>query len=228
MAGEMLRICAKSMGDQLIDIKGQKFNRWTVLEFGHNDGQKSFWKCRCDCGSIRFVWSYPLRAGTTKSCGCFRRILGNQPGTTHGMTGTPAFRSWCQMISRCYHPSATSYKNYGGKGITVCDRWRSFDKFFDDMGPRPPGKSLDRFPNYNGNYEPGNCRWATAKEQNQNQRKNVKITIDGVTKVLSEWARYFKISRNTVVNRILKGIDPAKAFYAPDLRYSQRYPGDLL
>lgn len=216
------------MGDQLKNIKGQKFNRWTVLEFSHNNGRKSFWKCRCDCGTESVIGSYSLRSGGSKSCGCFRRLLDNQPGTIHGMTGTPTFKSWCRMIARCCQPGSTGYKRYGGAGIMVCERWKKFDNFFADMGHRPSGKSLDRFPNKDGNYEPENCRWATAKEQNQNQNKNISITIDGVTNVLSEWARHFKISRNTVVNRILKGCDPEKAFYAPDLRYSQRYPRDLV
>ena len=131
---------------------------------------KSSWLCRCDCGAYTSVKGCHLVTGHTISCGCANRHDGLK---THGMCYTPTFSSWISMRRRCYDPNMPGYPAYGGSGITVCKEWQdSFEAFFAHMGERPAGTSLDRIDN-DGNYEPGNCRWATRLVQNRNRRNSV-------------------------------------------------------
>lgn len=121
------------------------------------------------------------------------------------------FSVWQGMISRCYRPEATGFKSYGGRGITVCERWRnSYEAFCEDMGPRPPGATLDRYPNKNGNYEPGNCRWATWKEQERNRRDNFIVVLDGIEVSLAEAAEATGVSRNILRSRWISAHDLSK------------------
>jgi hypothetical protein len=136
------------------------------------------WRCQCDCGSCIETQGTALRAGRTRSCGCLVTEFRKSPGCGHviehghsrGGTNSPTYSSWTAMKKRCRCPRNKDWAIYGGRGITFCDRWHSFTNFLADMGERPPGTSLDRFPDKNGNYEPGNCRWATALEQARNRR----------------------------------------------------------
>lgn len=151
-----------------IDITGQRFERLLVLSPHHRTKSGNIsWLCRCDCGAEIVVYrSSDLRKGKTKSCGCFSRWVNSFLHATHRQTYSRTWMSWSTMTARC---RSKRNKNYGGRGITVCQRWLKFENFVADMGERPPGTSLDRI-NNDGNYEPSNCRWATRQQQRANQR----------------------------------------------------------
>lgn len=175
-----------------IDISGQRFGRLVVVSEAPKLPRKKAgtrWHCRCDCGKKITTETGALRSGHTQSCGCYHKDQVADASSTHGMTRSPEWRAWRAMVARCTVPTNGSYPNYGGRGISVCDRWRTFENFIADMGPRPPGTTLDRYPNNNGNYEPGNCRWATRSQQDSNKRTTVMVTFEGKTKTYSEWAR---------------------------------------
>lgn len=158
----------------LIDLTGNHYGRLKVLcragsaFYGKNKSRFVTWKCMCDCGRIVSVTSYNLRKGIATSCGCYARDL----KTNHSMSRTPEYKAWISMRYRCFSISSHAWCDYGGRGITVCERWLNFENFYVDMGPRPsPDHSLDRIDN-DGNYEPDNCRWSTSEEQNSNRRPN--------------------------------------------------------
>jgi hypothetical protein len=162
------------------DITGQKFGKLTVVRFVGLKNHKQIWECVCDCGRTKSVQAGNLKkkSGPTVSCGCYRDENLRQVGkatVVHGhnrptQKRTRTHNSWRTMKQRCENPNAGNYHNYGGAGITVCERWKSFVNFLVDMGIRPEGTTLDRIDPF-GNYEPGNCRWATYKEQSNNTRK---------------------------------------------------------
>lgn len=131
--------------------------------------------------------------------------LGPKARQKHGMSSTRTYRSWVCMIQRCTNPNDGRWIGYGGRGIKVCERWLTFDLFLADMGIRPENTSLDRFPNNNGGYEPGNCRWASTKEQSVNRRNNRFISFNGRTATLSQWAESIGIPRETLLSRLDRG-----------------------
>jgi len=154
-----------------LSLSGLKIGRWLVLSRALDAKGRSQWNCVCDCGTHRVVASNVLqdKRNKQKSCGCWRRERIAMANTTHGLTNSPTWSSWQSMVTRCTNPNSVGYEYWGGRGITICKRWLKFENFHADMGDRPAGKTLDRFPNKDGNYEPGNCRWATPQEQADNR-----------------------------------------------------------
>lgn len=192
------------------DLRGLIFGRLTVIEcVGPSSLKQLNWKCLCSnivdgiekCGNITTVKAGSLNSGHTKSCGCYGREKSIIAHTKHGKYGTSEYNIWNGMIQRCINVNYQNYKDYGGRGITVCDRWSKFENFYKDMGDRPDGMSIDRR-NNNGNYEPGNCRWATLKEQ-ANNRQNTLRFEDGMP--ISLWAKTNNIGYSTVLKAYKAG-----------------------
>lgn len=188
---------------------GEVFQRWTVLAFSHIDQWGcACWFCRCVCGVEKAIRASRLRNGDAISCGCFHQ----EQVTTHGHTDTATYRVWRGMISRCHNDTDSDFPFYGARGICVCLRWReSFAAFLEDMGEKPKGKTLDRWPNNDGNYEHSNCRWATPKQQARNRRDNHLITRNGKTLSLAEWADYCNIPHYVLRNRLKMGWSTERA-----------------
>ena len=161
---------------------------------------------RCVCNKEYWVEERSVRRGDTKSCGC-------SVNKTHGMSKTPEYAVWRAMVDRCQLPTHQAYKNYGGRGITVCKRWLKFENFFEDMGRQPfKGASIDRINNNKG-YTPRNCRWVNATAQGNNRRTNKFLTIDGITKTYSEWAKEAGLKTNTLSYRLANGWSPKAAVF---------------
>lgn len=185
---------------------GEAFGRLTVVERAETRPAGNLvWLCECVCGQRVKCLSGNLRSGRTQSCGCYNQELRKKPKKLkHGMCLTAEYTVWHGMLSRCRNRLDPTYRNYGARGITVCRRWcLSFENFFADMGPRPsPSHTLDRFPDNNGNYEPGNVRWATLIEQANNKRTTRLITYEGTTLSVSQWSRVLGISPQGLFYRL--------------------------
>lgn len=198
------------------ELTGQVFGRLRVLEFNSiGRGGKALWNCVCECGNTTTVYSDKLRRGCTKSCGCLKLNVNR----SHGMHKSPEYTAWAAMKSRCTNPKTVGYHNYGGRGISVCERWlNSFEAFISDMGKRPSSKhSIDRIDN-DGNYEPGNCRWTVMIVQRNNTRLNVRVEFRGENLTLSEWGRRFGVSSTMIARRIRNGWPIEQAMITPSER----------
>jgi hypothetical protein len=198
---------------RFIDITGLRVGHLTVLSRGPTVGQGIKWLCLCDCGRQHLVDGRHLRGAVVKSCGCERAEDARERFSKHGQADTPVYRVWQNMRNRCERPNNTAYKNYGGRGITVCERWRSFESFFADMGQPPPKHTLERRENDKG-YYPDNCYWATRDTQGANKRNNRSLTAGGLTLHLAEWERRVGGS-GTVSARLKRGWDIERACLTP-------------
>lgn len=195
---------------------GDRVGRWTVIAPAApkklSDGRRrACWLCRCDCGAERVLNALVLALGKSLSCGCLR----GKHRHTAGGRPSPTYISWASMMDRCHYPKHWAFARYGARGISVCERWRVFEGFLADMGERPKGRTLDRYPNRDGNYEPGNCRWATPSQQSENRANTVWFEIDGVRRTTAQWARATGIRRDVLYHRIRAGWDPRRALTQP-------------
>jgi hypothetical protein len=197
-----------------VDIAGQRFGRLTVVKKLPSRNLCTFWLCRCDCGAEREVMTQSLRAGLTKSCGCFMRERSREEiikrATTHDMSHYPEYSVWTGILRRCNNANDRSYARYGAIGIQC--RFDGFEAFLAEVGPRPSEKhSIDRIDNA-GHYEPGNVRWATAQQQARNKRTTFLVEINGERKSLADWCDQTGIGYNKVWHRIRRqGWQPERA-----------------
>lgn len=195
------------------NISGETFGRLTAVSY---EGSTK-WKFECLCGNVVILRGNNVRQGLTKSCGCLARERGNlKHGWASHLNPTVEYATWSRMKTRCYNPKSDRYYRYGARGIKMCRRWKfSFENFLHDMGRRPFGlTSLDRIDN-DGNYEPGNCRWATQRTQGNNTNSNVRITFDSKHLTISQWSELIGIKPGTLGKRIRDGWDAEKALTTP-------------
>jgi hypothetical protein len=204
------------------DLTGLTFGRLTVVWFaGIDQAGKATWNCLCECGSTVVARSNNLTTGNTNSCGCVHREELTRRNTTHGRNRSPEHTAWLRLLGRCFNPNNKCYNRYGGRGITVCDRWRSsFANFLSDMGPKPAGHriSVERL-NNDGNYEPGNCVWATQAQQTRNTCRTHNITFGDRTMCLTDWATERGLSEHTIRWRLKRGWSIELALMTPPRRW---------
>lgn len=202
---------------RFVDLAGKRFGKLLVLNLaGRNKWGGFAWECQCDCGGTKIVASNSLMKGNTKSCGCIKTEMTTARWTIHGESRNRSYKTWHSMKNRCLNEKDPEYHNYGGRGIKVCDRWMTVENFIADMGERPPGLEIDRI-NNDGNYEPGNCRWANRSEQLNNTRRTHKLTYEGKTLSLTEWAKSLNMPFCRLQSRIKRGWPIERALTTPAL-----------
>lgn len=203
--------------ERVKDIAGGEYGRWRVIRFITIRDRVAYWWCRCRCGRGGLISGHHLRSGQSLNC---RRCRDRAAGDTHRIHGesgknrTWEYNSWCSMHSRCSNPAHSRYRNYGGRGISVCERWRSFENFLADMGRCGKGMTLDRRDN-DGNYEPGNCRWATARQQVLNRSNAIFLTMGSETMHVSTWSEQVGIPASLLRQRKKAGWSDEKALTTP-------------
>ena len=203
------------------DLTGQRFGRLIVIKRVENDKLgKAQWLCQCDCGNKKEVSTQSLKSGKVQSCGCLHKEMLINRLTTHGKTKTRIYRIWSRMKASCSNPNVIGYKNYGGRGITVCCEWRNnFMSFYNwaIANGYSDELTIDRI-DVNGNYEPSNCKWSTKKEQANNMRTNKLLTYNGETHGIYEWERIVGLPHNLIGTRIRSGWSVEKAITTPKMR----------
>lgn len=215
-------------GSKLQDLTGQKFGRWNVLEkTDRKSVSVSYWKCVCECGTVREVLANQLKSGRSKSCGCYSREeksarfteMNKKTKVTHGYYGTRLYSIWSSMKARCETKTNGSYKNYGAKGIKVCEPWRDFSIFKDWALSNGYEDSLtiERM-DIKGNYEPSNCKWVTMKEQQNNRSNTTFVMYNNESKPISAWCDELGLDYELISGRYRNGIKPPRLFYDGDLR----------
>lgn len=193
----------KPTAHNFIDLTDERYGRLLVLGYAGRLYGRTAWWCRCDCGTVKKIAGNAMRRGATTSCGCYVAEL--TPNKTHGRRKSGAYSSWSAMKQRCTNPNNQNYADYGGRGIKVCERWlNNFENFLEDMGERPKGHSIERVDN-DGDYEPGNCRWASQRQQVNNTRQNRYLKFNGRSQTISQWARETGIERRTILRRLKLG-----------------------
>lgn len=199
---------------RLIDLTGHRFGNLIVIERVENDKNgMPRWKCLCDCGKTVIKYGHTLRNGTTTSCGCKTNDNISNSKKTHGLSKHPLHSVWANMKDRCLNKNNHAYSCYGGRGITICDEWMDFVTFFNwaIKNGYQSGLSIDRI-DVNGNYCPDNCRWATDKEQANNQRNNHIIEYNGQKHNVKQWAEIFGVTYNSIYDKLRKGLSAEEIF----------------
>lgn len=200
------------------NLIGQKFGRLTVIEQSKNDrlGNRQ-WLCKCDCGNTKIIRTHDLKTGKVQSCGCLRLERLKKALTKHGQSDTKLHQVYFKMKGRCYNPKDKNYKDYGGRGIKVCDEWKndfiSFYQWAINNGYKE-GLTIDRIDN-NGNYETSNCKWATMKEQCRHRRNTRWIEYNGRIQCIETWAEEYNMSRKALDYRLRAGWSIEKALTTP-------------
>lgn len=201
---------------RFIDLTGRMFGRWIVVSYAGKRGKNSHWNCRCECGNDGVVHAGNLTSGKSACCGCVQYEKLTKRNTKHGLSGHPLYGVWTQMKARCQWSSHPQFRDWGGRGIKVCDRWNeSFEAFLADVGERPtPRSEIDRI-NNDGDYEPGNVRWSERQAQMRNMRRNRIVTFNGQQITLAEAIEASGIPGGRVHGRLRIGWSEERALSAP-------------
>ena len=204
---------------ELVDLTGQKFGRLTVIRIAteeeRNNRAEVYWLCKCDCGNEKIISGHSIKRGLVVSCGCYHKEI-SQKRRKHGESKTKFYKLWHGMIESCENPTNGSYKNYGAKGIKVCEEWHDYENFKNwalNKGYKE-GLSIDRIDNYD-NYYPENCRWVSFIEQQNNKRNNHYITYNNKTQTMTDWARELGINYQTIIARLKRGWTEQEAVSIP-------------
>lgn len=199
-----------------LDLTGRKYGRWTVIRKAESTDGRSWFFCQCECGTERNVRGQRLINGGSQSCGCGQKEAVKKCKQRHGESFTKLHSVWCAIKTRCYNSENPNYKRYGARGIRVCKEWmESYEEFAKFVGQPPTAQhSLERIDN-NGNYEPGNVRWATKKEQARNRRTNRIVDINGERHCLAEWLEEKGLHKSTFEGRIRRGWNEQDAILEP-------------
>jgi hypothetical protein len=214
---------------KLIDLKGKKFGRLTVIKRVENRGNDIYWLCKCDCGNTKTIFGGSLKRGLTKSCGCLAKEIRAKAITKHGMAKARLDNIFYGMKARCYNVKEPAYKWYGARGIKICKEWLDDKKTFFEwamLNGYKDNLTIDRI-DVNGNYEPSNCRWITNNKQCRNRRSNHLITYKNETLTLKEWSEKLGFSYSALCSRIKRGWSIEKTFTTPLMLNAYAFKNDL-